>query len=92
MLASHLLVLSAPLARLAGTLRFALIGALTLVLLFDLSDVAHAAQACSTLTSGQVYCLTKTDAFDPLRVGDTQTSLSLNRSRPAPSRSSMRTR
>ena len=35
-------------------------------------NVAHAAQACSTLVSGQVYCLTKTDAVDPLRVGETQ--------------------
>ena len=39
----------------------------------DAPNVAHAAQACSTLTSGQVYCLTKTDAVDPLRVGQTQT-------------------
>ena len=47
----------------------ALVGAFALVLLVDSRDVAHAAQACSTLASNQVYCLTKTDAVDPLRVG-----------------------
>ena len=72
MLASHLHVVRAPLARLAGTVGVALLGALALVLLVDAQNVAHAAQACSTLASGQVYCLTKTDAVDPLRVGETQ--------------------
>ena len=70
--ASHLHVVRAPLARLAGTVGVALLGALALVLLVDAQNVAHAAQACSTLASGQVYCLTKTDAVDPLRVGETQ--------------------
>lgn len=73
MFASHLHVSRAPLARLAGTVGMALVGAFALVLLVDSRDVAHAAQACSTLASNQVYCLTKTDAVDPLRVGQVQT-------------------
>jgi len=72
-LASQLHVVRAPLARLAATVGLALLGALALVLLVDAPEVAHAAQACSTLVSGQVYCLSKTDAVDPLRVGETQT-------------------
>lgn len=73
MLGSHLHVFRAPLARLASSVGLALVGAVALVLLVDSRDVAHAAQACSTLASGQVYCLTKTDAVDPLRVGQVQT-------------------
>src|SRR5688572_23289402 len=72
-LESHLHVLRAPLARMTGAAGLALVGALALLLLVDAPGVAHAAQACSTLSSGQVYCLTKTDAVDPLRVGQTQT-------------------
>jgi hypothetical protein len=71
-LTSHVLIIRSPLARLAGIVGTALVGALALLLLVDGSDVAHAAQACSTLASGQVYCLAKTDAVDPLRVGETQ--------------------
>jgi hypothetical protein len=72
-LASHLHVVRAPLARLAGTVGVAFVAAVALVLLVGSGDVAHAAQACSTLASNQVYCLTKTDAVDPLRVGQVQT-------------------
>lgn len=71
MLASHLHVARKPLARLLTTAGLALLGAVALVLVGS-PGVAHAAQACGTLSSGQVYCLTKTDAVDPLRVGDIQ--------------------
>ena len=73
MLAAQLHVFQRPLARLLATAGLALLGAVALVPVVDAPNVAYAAQACGTLSSGQVYCLTKTDAVDPLRVGDTQT-------------------
>ena len=71
-LASHLHVARAPWARLVITVGIAFVGAVTLLFAVG-SDVAQAAQACGTLSSGQSYCLTKTDSVDPLRVGDTVT-------------------
>ena len=73
MFSSHLHVVRALIARPAVTVGMALVGALALVLLADAPNVAHAAQSCGNLTSGQTYCLTKTDSVDPLRVGDTLT-------------------
>src|SRR5688572_25551348 len=54
-------VVRRPLARLLATAGLAVLGALALMFVGS-PNVAHAAQACGTLSSGQVYCLTKTDA------------------------------
>jgi hypothetical protein len=50
----------------------ALLFGLALALFAESVPVARAAQACSTLASGQTYCLTKSDAVDPIRVGEPQ--------------------
>jgi hypothetical protein len=68
----HLHVCFSRLARSVVTAGMALIGALALMLLVDSPQPVHAAQTCTTLSSGQVYCLTKADAVDPIRVGETQ--------------------
>jgi hypothetical protein len=60
------------LARLVASASLSLVGALALVLLVDEPLPAHAAQTCTTLPSQQVYCLTKLDAIDPIRVGEVQ--------------------
>src|SRR5687768_3721556 len=65
----HLHAHFSRLARFAVVAGIALIGALALVMLVDSARPALAAQSCTTLSSGQIYCLTKTDAFDPIRVG-----------------------
>jgi hypothetical protein len=69
---SHHHVLLSSLTRFVVSTGLALIGALTLVLLVDPPSHALAAQTCTTFATGQVYCLSKTDAVDPIRVGETQ--------------------
>jgi hypothetical protein len=54
------------------SLGFALTTALALIILSDSVRPVQAAQVCTTLPSGQVYCLNKSDAIDPIRVGETQ--------------------
>jgi hypothetical protein len=69
---SRLHVASARLVRIAVIVSMALTGALGLTVLVDSPRPVEAAQTCTTFSTLQVYCLTKTDATDPIRVNETQ--------------------